>query len=246
VLGELAPLLHGGARTVAGVLADAYAPVLDADVIKQLAPQGGIAVVRGSLAPSGAIVKRSAASPTLLRHRGPALVFDSIDDVAARIDHVDATPDSVLVLRNAGPKGGPGMPEWGQLPIPKRLLERGVTDLVRVSDARMSGTAYGTVVLHVAPEAAVGGPLRAVQDGDPVVLDVDAQRLDLEVDPAEVARRLERLGPAEPKYRRGYGALYLEHVLQADEGCDFDFLRGRGPSEPLGLLTGDAAWIGGW
>jgi dihydroxy-acid dehydratase len=246
VLGQVAPLLHGDARTVAGKLADGYAPVVDGDVIKQLAPQGGIAVVRGSLAPSGAIVKRSAASPTLLRHRGPALVFDSVEDLAARIDRVEATPGSVLVLRNAGPKGGPGMPEWGQLPIPKRLLERGVTDLVRISDARMSGTAYGTVVLHAAPEAAAGGPLRAVQDGDPIVLDVDAQRLDLDVDPAEVRRRLERLGPVEPKYTRGYGALYLEHVLQADEGCDFDFLRGRGPTEPLGLLTGDAAWIGGW
>jgi dihydroxy-acid dehydratase len=246
VLGELAHLLHGGARTVAGTLADGYVPVADADVIKQLAPQGGIAVVRGSLAPSGAIVKRSAASPTLLRHRGPAIVFDSVDDLAARIDDVDATPESVLVLRNAGPKGGPGMPEWGQLPIPKRLLERGITDLVRISDARMSGTAYGTVVLHVAPEAAADGPLRAVQDGDQIVLDVDAQRLDLDVDPAEVARRLDRLGPVEPKYTRGYGALYLEHVLQADEGCDFDFLRGRDAREPHGLLSGDAAWIGGW
>ena len=118
--------------------------------------------------------------------------------------------------------------------------------MVRISDARMSGTAFGTVVLHVAPEAAAGGPLRAVQDGDTIVLDVDAQQLDLDVDPAEVARRLDRRGPVEPKYRRGYGALYLEHVLQADEGCDFDFLRGRDPSEPYGLLSGDAGWIGGW
>jgi dihydroxy-acid dehydratase len=251
VLGELAPLLHGDARTVAGTLANGYAPATDRNVIAAfdapLADEGGIAVVRGSLAPSGAIVKRSAASPTLLRHRGPAIVFDGIDDLAARIDEVDATPDSVLVLRNAGPKGGPGMPEWGQLPIPKRLLERGVTDLVRISDARMSGTAFGTVVLHVAPESAAGGPLRAVEDGDPIVLDVEAQRLELDVEPAEVARRLERLGPAEPKYRRGYGALYLQHVLQADEGCDFDFLRARpgepAESEPLGLLSG---WIGGW
>jgi dihydroxy-acid dehydratase len=246
VLGDLAHLLHGDARTVAGTLADGYAPVVDRDVIKELAPEGGIAVVRGSLAPSGAIVKRSAASPTLLRHRGPALVFDSVDDLAARVDDVAATPESVLVLRNAGPKGGPGMPEWGQLPIPKRLLERGVTDMVRISDARMSGTAYGTVVLHVAPEAAAGGPLRAVQDGDPIVLDVDARRLDLDVDGAEIARRLERLDPPEPKYRRGYGALYLEHVLQADEGCDFDFLRGRDAREPYGLLSGAAGWIGGW
>ena len=246
VLGELAPLLHGGARTVAGTLADGYAPVADRDVIHELAPRGGIAVVRGSLAPSGAIVKRSAASPTLLRHRGPAVVFDGIDDLAARIEQVDVTPESVLVLRNVGPKGAPGMPEWGQLPIPKRLLKRGVTDVVRISDARMSGTAYGTVVLHVAPEAAAGGPLRAVADGDPIVLDVDAQRLDLDVDAAEVARRLDRLGPPEPKYTRGYGALYVEHVLQADEGCDFDFLRGRDSRDPYGLLTGAARWIGGW
>src|SRR5207253_6769367 len=137
-----------------------------------LAAEGGIAVVRGSLAPDGALIKRSAASRTLLRHRGPAVVFEDVHDVAARIDDpaLDVGPDSVLVLRNAGPRGGPGMPEWGQLPIPRKLLERGVSDLVRVSDARMSGTAFGTVVLHVAPEAAAGGPLRAVRDGDPIAL----------------------------------------------------------------------------
>jgi dihydroxy-acid dehydratase len=252
VLNELAPLLHGDALTVTGAaLAEGFAgaEALDRDVIAALAAplaaEGGIAVVRGSLAPDGALIKRSAATPALLRHRGPALVFEDIYDVAARIDDpaLDVTPESVLVLRNAGPKGGPGMPEWGQLPIPKKLLEQGVTDMVRISDARMSGTAFGTVVLHVAPEAAAGGPLRAVRDGDPIVLDVAAQQLDLDVPPAEVARRLEQLGPAEPKYQRGYGALYLEHVLQANEGCDFDFLRGRGDTEPLGLLSG---WIGGW
>ena len=176
-------------------------------------------------------------------------MFEDIYDVAARIDDpaLEITADSVLVLRNTGPKGGPGMPEWGALPIPKRLLEQGVTDLVRISDARMSGTAFGTVVLHVAPESAAGGPLRAVQDGDPIVLDVESRRLDLDVPAAELERRLERLGPAAPNYRRGYGALYLEHVLGADEGCDFDFLRARarraGRVEPLGLLSG---WIGGW
>ena len=252
VLSELAQLLHGDALTVTGTsLADGFAgaEALDRDVIAPfsapLAAEGGIAVVRGSLAPDGALIKRSAATPGLLVHRGPALVFEDIYDVAARIDDpsLDVTADSVLVLRNAGPKGGPGMPEWGQLPIPKKLLARGVTDMVRVSDARMSGTAFGTVVLHVAPEAAAGGPLRAVQDGDPIVLDVDAQRLDLDIPAADVERRLDELGPAEPKYRRGYGALYLEHVLQANEGCDFDFLRGRGETEPLGLLSG---WIGGW
>jgi len=256
VLSELAPLLHGGAPTVTGrSLAEGFAgaTVLDRDVIASLdaprAAAGGIAVVRGSLAPDGALVKRSAASPELLSHRGPAVVFEDVYDVAGRIDDpaLDVGPDSVLVLRNAGPRGGPGMPEWGQLPIPRKLLERGVTDLVRVSDARMSGTAFGTVVLHVAPESAAGGPLRAVRDGDPIVLDVDAQRLDLEVPADEVARRLGALGPVEPAYRRGYGALYLEHVLQANEGCDFDFLRARegepAAPEPLGLLSG---WVGGW
>jgi dihydroxy-acid dehydratase len=252
VLSELAPLLNGDALTVTGAtLADGFAgaEALDRDVIAPfaapLAAEGGIAVVRGSLAPDGALIKRSAATPALLHHRGPALVFEDIYDVAARIDDpaLDVTADSVLVLRNAGPRGGPGMPEWGQLPIPKKLLERGVTDMVRISDARMSGTAFGTVVLHIAPEAAAGGPLRAVQDGDPIVLDVVAQRLDLDIPAADVARRLDELGPAEPKYRRGYGALYLDHVLQANEGCDFDFLQGRGETEPLGLLSG---WIGGW
>jgi dihydroxy-acid dehydratase len=256
VLNELAPLLHGEALTVTGrSLAEGFAgaEVLDRDVIASLdaprAAAGGIAVVRGSLAPDGALVKRSAASPELLRHRGPAVVFEDIYDVASRIDDpaLEVSPDSVLVLRNAGPRGGPGMPEWGALPIPKKLLEQGVTDLVRVSDARMSGTAFGTVVLHVAPESAAGGPLRAVRDGDPIVLDVDGQRLDLDVPADEVARRLAELGPAEPKYRRGYGVLYLDHVLQANEGCDFDFLRAREGEppepEPLGLLGG---WVGGW
>jgi dihydroxy-acid dehydratase len=252
---ELAPLLHGDAVTVTGAsLAAGFAgaEALDRAVISALgsplATEGGIAVVRGSLAPDGALIKRSAASPELLRHRGAAVVFEDVYDVAARIDDpaLDVGPDSVLVLRNSGPKGGPGMPEWGQLPIPKKLLQRGVTDLVRVSDARMSGTAFGTVVLHVAPEAAVGGPLRAVRDGDPIVLDVDAQRLDLDLPAGEIERRLAELGPAEPKYRRGYGALYLQHVLQANEGCDFDFLRSDGEPaerEPLGLLSG---WVGGW
>lgn len=167
----------------------------------------------------------------------------------ARIDDpaLDVGPDSVLVLRNSGPRGGPGMPEWGQVPIPRKLLERGVKDLVRVSDARMSGTAFGTVVLHVAPESTAGGPLRAVRDGDPIVLDVEERKLDLDIPPEELRRRLETLGPSEPRYRRGYGALYLDHVLQADQGCDFDFLRSvpgePAEREPLGLLSG---WVGGW
>ena len=247
VLGELGDLIHTDVLTVSGGPL-ATAKVVDRAVIAPLQPEGGIAVVRGSLAPDGALIKRSAASPELLRHRGRAVVFDDIHDVAARIDDpaLDIETDSVLVLRNAGPRGGPGMPEWGQLPIPKRLLARGVTDLVRVSDARMSGTAFGTVVLHVAPEAAAGGPLRAVRTGDPIVLDVDEQRLDIDIPATELESRLASLGPAEPAYRRGYGALYLEHVLQANEGCDFDFLRGRSDedaTEPLGLLSG---WVGGW
>ena len=255
VLRELGELVDVNALTVTGrPLGDALAGAVvhDRDVIAPrdapLQPEGGIAVVRGSLAPDGALVKRSAASPELLRHRGRAVVFEDVHDVAARIDDpgLELDRDSVLVLRNAGPRGGPGMPEWGQLPIPKRLLEQGVTDMVRISDARMSGTAFGTVVLHVAPEAAAGGPLRAVRDGDPIVLDVDDRRLDLDLPAAEVERRLAELGPAQPAYRRGYGALYLEHVLQANEGCDFDFLRGRSSEDdtlPLGLLSG---WVGGW
>jgi dihydroxy-acid dehydratase len=255
VLRELGDLVHAGALTVTGRTIGeelAAAHVHDRAVITRrdapLQPEGGIAVVRGSLAPNGALIKRSAATPGLLRHRGRAVVFEDVHDVAARIDDatLDVDADSVLVLRNAGPKGGPGMPEWGQVPIPKRLLERGVTDMVRVSDARMSGTAFGTVVLHVAPEAAAGGPLRAVRDGDTIVLDVEEQRLDLDLPAGEIERRLAELGPSDPRYSRGYGALYVEHVLQADEGCDFDFLRGRsedGETEPLGLLSG---WVGGW
>jgi dihydroxy-acid dehydratase len=256
VLKELAPLLHGDALTVTGrTLADGFAgaEVLDREVIAPLddplGREGAIAVVRGSLAPRGALIKRSAATPGLLRHRGRAVVFEDVHDLAARIDDpaLDVDETSVLVLRNAGPKGGPGMPEWGQLPIPSKLLARGVTDLVRVSDARMSGTAFGTAVLHVAPESAAGGPLGVVATGDPIVLDVDERRLDLDVPADELARRLERFEPPAPAYRRGYGALYLEHVLQADEGCDFDFLRGRSEGaaerEPLGLLSG---WVGGW
>jgi dihydroxy-acid dehydratase len=256
LLKQLEPLLHCGALTVTGrTLAEgfAHAEVLDRSVIAALdtplAHEGGIAVLRGSLAPDGAVIKRSAASPSLLRHRGPAVVFEDVYDVAARIDDpsLDVGPDSVLVLRNSGPKGGPGMPEWGQLPIPSKLLRRGVTDLVRVSDARMSGTSFGTVVLHVAPESAAGGPLGAVEDGDPIVLDIDERRLDLDVPAEEVQRRLQRLGPPEPRYVRGYGALYLDHVLQASEGCDFDFLRALPDqpveTEPLGLLRG---WVGGW
>ena len=256
LLAELAPLLHLDALTVTGrTLGEniAGAEVWDRDVLRPLdeplLPPGGLAVLRGSLAPDGAVIKAGAASADLLQHRGPALVFDGIDDLLARIDDPDLPVDagSVLVLRGAGPKGAPGMPEWGMLPIPRKLLAQGVTDMVRISDARMSGTGYGTVVLHVAPESAVGGPLDAVRDGDEIVLDTAARRLDLCVEPEEIARRLAARPLPEPPFRRGYGSIYLDHVLQADAGADFDVLRHSAGeddrTEPHGLLEG---WISGW
>ena len=174
------------------------------------------------------MIKISAADPRLLSHEGTAIVFEDIHDLADRIDDPDleVDADSVLVLRNAGPVGGPGMPEWGHLPIPAKLLKQGVTDLLRISDARMSGTSYGAVVLHVAPESAVGGPLALVQTGDRIKLDVAARTLDMLVPSAELARRRLAWTPPRRKDERGYRSLYEEHVLQANEGCDFDFLRG--------------------
>jgi dihydroxy-acid dehydratase len=257
LLRELRPLLDETATLITGEgMGDALDRVeagADGEVIAPLSSprrgDGGFAVLDGNLAPRGALIKHVAASPELLQHRGRAVVFEDMDDLIARIDdpELPAEPDSVLVLKNAGPRGAPGFPEWGMLPLPRRLLERGVRDMVRVSDARMSGTAFGTVVLHVAPEAADLGPLAAVEDGDEVVLDVERRRLDVALPDDEIERRLARRSPRPPAYRRGYGAMYLDHVLQADEGCDFDFLRrapGERPdTEPLGLLDG---WIGGW
>jgi dihydroxy-acid dehydratase len=255
VLKALAPRLHLDAPTIGGVtMGDvvAGAPDGDPEVIGTLdapfQPSGGLAVLRGNLAPRGAVIKCSAATPALLQHRGAAVVFDDIDDLTARIDDpdLDVTADSVLILRNSGPRGAPGMPEWGQLPIPQKLLREGVRDMVRISDARMSGTAFGTAILHVAPEAAAGGPLAVVRTGDVIVLDVAARRLDVEVPLEELARRLAEHVQRPAKFSRGYGALYLEHVEQADRGCDFDFLRGRSDhpeEEPSGILRG---WIGGW
>ena len=256
LMNELRPHLKGDAMTVTGMTIEENvrdASVLDRGVIaslrEPLARDSSIAVVRGTLAPDGAIVKRSAASSSLLRHRGPALVFDGVEDLAHRIDDpaLDVDERSVFILRGAGPKGAPGMPEWGQLPVPERLLRKGVRDTVRISDARMSGTAFGTVVLHVAPEAAAGGPLAIVRDGDPVMLDVERRRLDVDIDEKEMSRRLAEWRPADPSYRRGYGYLFLDHVLQANLGCDLDFLRhveGEPTRrEPLGLVHG---WIGGW
>jgi dihydroxy-acid dehydratase len=186
-----------------------------------------MAVLRGNLAPLGAVIKHSAASPALLQHTGRAMVFDSVEDLTRRIDdpHLDVAADSVLVLRNAGPKGAPGMPEAGYLPIPRKLAQAGVKDMVRISDARMSGTAFGTIVLHIAPEAATGGPLGLVKTGDLICLDVPARRLELLVEEEELRRRATEWRPPAhlAQAHRGYLELYLRSVLQADEGCDFDF-----------------------
>ena len=207
------------------------AGVYNDDVIRGLnnpvSSEPTTAILRGNLAPDGCVIKPIAADPSLLQHTGPAVVFDNYDDMAARIDDddLDVTPDSVLVLRNSGPLGGPGMPEWGMLPIPKKLLKQGVRDMVRISDARMSGTSYGTCVLHVAPESFVGGPLALVQSGDRISLDVPSRTLTLEVDEDELARRRAAWQAPPPKFGRGYGAMFAAHVSQANKGCDFDFLQ---------------------
>jgi len=199
---------------------------------RPIGPEGGVAVLHGNLAPQGAVIKHTAvAERRLLQHAGPAVVFRNYNDLAARIDDPDlpVTADSVLVLQDAGPLGGPGMPEWGMLPIPKKLLAQGVRDMVRVSDARMSGTSYGTCVLHVAPESFVGGPLALVRDGDIIELNVPERRLSLHVADDELERRRASWVPREPLYPRGFGRMYAQHVTQADRGCDFDFLEGTAP-----------------
>ena len=215
------------------------ARVYNEQVIRSLADpvssSGGTAILYGNLAPNGAVIKPTAAEPRLLRHTGRALVFKDYNDLSARIDD-DKLPvdqDSVLVLQNAGPLGGPGMPEWGMLPIPRRLLQQGVRDMVRISDARMSGTAYGACVLHVSPESFVGGPLAFVQDGDLIELDVQARKLELHVSDAELDQRRAKWIPDPSRYKRGFGALYAAHVTQADQGCDFDLLQaGADTPEP--------------
>jgi dihydroxy-acid dehydratase len=195
---------------------------------RPLGVEGGVAVLRGNLAPNGAVIKHTAAERHLLQHAGPAVVFRNYNDMDARIDDpsLPVTPDSVLVLQDAGPLGGPGMPEWGMLPIPKKILAQGVRDMVRISDARMSGTSYGTCVLHVAPESFVGGPLALVRDGDVIELNVPARQLTLGVPDEELAERRRQWKPREPPYPRGFGRMYAHHVTQADRGCDFDFLEG--------------------
>ena len=233
VLRELRDRLHLDCPTVTGETLGARLDGADAWVDRAVIrsarepfqPVGGLVALFGSLAPGGAILKRSAADARLFETEGRAVVFDSLEDLAARIDDaaLDVTPTDFLVLKNAGPKGAPGMPEAGYLPIPTRLSRAGVTDMVRISDARMSGTAFGTIVLHVTPEAAAGGPLAQVRSGDRIRLSVKDRALDLLVDPAELARRA-RAGAAASMPARGYRRLYADHVLQADAGCDFDFL----------------------
>lgn len=238
VLRELRPMLHLDCVTVTGRTLgeeiDALPPAFEQDVVRPLANPihtgGGIAFLGGNLSGDGAIIKQSACSESLLVHRGRAVVFDSLDDLAKRIDDpdLDVAADDVLVLRNAGPKGAPGMPEAGYIPIPKKLATQGVKDMVRISDCRMSGTAFGTIVLHASPEAAVGGPLALVRNGDIIELDVPARLLSLDVPEAELERRRGAWSsPGDSKPGRGYRKLFFDHVSQADEGCDFDFLTSR-------------------
>ena len=235
VLRELKPLLHLDCMTVAGItlgeVIERHAPWVDRSVVRELknplAAQGGLVALFGSLAPNGAILKRSAADPKLFEKEGRAIVFSSLDDLSARIDDptLDVTADDFLVLQNAGPKSGYAMPEAGYLPIPAKLARAGVKDMVRISDARMSGTAYGTIVLHVSPEAAVGGALALARNGDRIRLSVKERRIDLAVAEGELQRRRAAWKPPVAPPTRGYAKLYMDHVLQAEHGCDFDFLR---------------------
>ncbi|MBD9476049.1 dihydroxy-acid dehydratase [Achromobacter sp. ACM01] len=234
MLVQLGDLLDTTQRTVDGrTLGEniAGARIFNEDVIRPraqaLIERDGLAVLRGNLAPDGAVIKPPAMEAHLQVHTGRAVVFKDYNDMAARIDDpdLDVDADSVIVLQNAGPQGAPGMPEWGQLPIPQKFLKQGVRDMVRISDARMSGTSYGACVLHVAPEAYVGGPLALVQDGDRITLDVPARRLELLVSDEELAARRAAWQAPPPRFERGYGVLYLKHIGQADTGCDFDFLQ---------------------
>jgi L-arabonate dehydrase len=234
VMREILPLLHAEALTVTGRTirenvekAECWRREVIRSMAEPLHREGGTVILYGNLAPDGAVVKQTAASPRLLQHQGRAYVFENYERMRAEIDRDDLPVDAstVLVMKNCGPKGAPGFPEWGHIPMPKALLERGVDDMVRISDARMSGTSFGTVVLHVAPESAIGGPLALVETGDEIELDVRGRRVELKVDAAELERRQARFEPPPPKYERGYGKLFLEHVTQANLGCDFDFLR---------------------
>jgi L-arabonate dehydrase len=233
VMKEILHLLDGDALTVTGKTmrenverAQCHRREVIRTAAEPLNPEGGTVVLYGNLAPDGAVLKQTAASPRLLQHRGRAYVFENYQEMRAQIDREDLPVDenTVLVMKGCGPKGAPGFPEWGHIPMPRVLLNRGVDDMVRISDARMSGTSFGTVVLHVAPESGVGGPLGAVRTGDEIELDVAGRRLELRVRAEEIKQRLAQFQPAPPHYARGYGRLFLEHVTQANLGCDFDFL----------------------
>jgi dihydroxy-acid dehydratase len=241
LLNRIRDMLDTDCRTVNGQTLGRNiegAEVYDEKVIlpldKPLSQAGATFVLRGNLAPNGCVIKPTCADARLLKHVGPAVVFSSYADLKARIDdeHLSVTSDSVLVLQGAGPQGAPGIPEWGMLPIPKKLLRQGVRDMVRISDARMSGTSYGACVLHVAPESAVGGPLALVRDGDLIELDVRARRLHLQVDEDELARRREQWRPPAKRFDRGYGLLFSMECTQADQGCDFKFLHAGGRPAP--------------
>lgn len=230
-----AMMVTGASLKSALANAETYLPDVIRPLDNPVSTAPAMAVLRGSLAPDGCVMKPSAADPRLHQHRGPCLVFDSYAEMKAKIDDpdLDVTADTILVMRGAGPQGGPGMPEWGMLPIPQKLLKIGVRDMLRISDARMSGTSYGACILHVAPEAHIGGPLALVQTGDVISVDVPAGRIDLEVPKAELTQRRAAWTPPEVKFERGYGWVYAAHVTQADQGCDFDFLEtGFGAAVP--------------
>jgi len=236
VMKEIEHLLKGDAITASGRTMQenlAAAVCGNRDVIRTaaapLSAEGGISVLTGNLAPDGAVIKPTAASANLLQHRGLAIVFETRDEMMARIDDPDLPVDagSVLVMKNCGPKGGPGFPEWGQIPLPRKLIDQGVTDVVRISDARMSGTSFGTVVLHISPESAIGGPLAIVRTGDEIILDYAGRRIDVALSDQQISARLKEFRPPPSHYARGYGKLFLDHVTQAHLGCDFDFLAGN-------------------
>ena len=234
LLNRIKELLHTNALTVNGkTLGENIegAKVYNDEVIRcrenPMSEEGGLVVLKGNLCPDGAVIKHTAADPKFHQHTGPAVVFESHPDLLKRIDdpNLKVTPESVIVMKNAGPVGGPGMPEWGMLPIPKKLLQAGVRDIVRISDARMSGTSYGTCVLHVAPESFIGGNLALVESGDLITLDIFGRSLNMEVSEKELAERRAKWKPPKPHYLRGYGWMYSQHIQQADKGCDFDFLQ---------------------
>ena len=239
LLRNVLPLLNGSCVTANGrTLAEnnSEAACYNTDVIRPLDnplnAEGGTFILYGNLAPNGAVIKHTASSPHLLQHRGPAYVFDDHEEMLAELlrDDLPVDENTVLVLKNGGPHGGPGFPEWGHIPMPVKLLKQGVKDMVRISDARMSGTSFGTVVLHISPESAIGGPLAAVRTGDTIVLDTAARRIDLDLPPAEIDARLASFARPKPRYERGYGKLFLSHVTQAHLGCDFDFLSALPPA----------------